>query len=88
MTWNAPSPNGQGNDLLTRVVVTLWGVQGNNGVVGTQKLHGKRLEDLERLKRDIELVFRALRWLGLGVTALIGFMLSDTVSTVLAGLVR
>lgn len=71
------SDNSWKDVLLARLQDAMWGYNGTNGVVGSTKDHGRRIEHLEQWKRDIDLLKEFVRWLALGLVALGGLLLSD-----------
>lgn len=88
---NDPQSLGTWQDVvwaIMRLQDTTWGHHGDNGLVGTQKAHAKRLEALEGFQKQLGTLYEMARWIALGVAALAAFLLSDPVSTVLAKIWR
>jgi len=69
-----------------RLTDAMWGVHRNNGVIGTLKDHTRRLENLELWRQEITTLREFARWIALGITVLIGWMLTDPAARVLAKL--
>ena len=76
------------NDYRPDPVQTLWqavfGLDGTNGLRGTQAKHGERLDALEATARDVRLIWTTVRWLALGISTLIGFALSNPIGEAIA----
>lgn len=76
------------HDMITRLTLTMWGVAGNNGVVGTQRDHTTRIAALEQFKKEIQALRETARWIALGVCALIGWAITDPAAAVIARVAR
>lgn len=78
-------------DMETRERVwTLWwtvfGIDGTNGLRGTQQAHAKRLDKLERFESDLRLLGSLTRWTALAVGTVIGVLASGPAGQIVAAL--
>ena len=78
----------QNLDPVSRLIITVWGLTGNNGLTGTVKEHEVRLKSLETFTAELRQIRDAIKWMGLGLFALIGWALTDPVAAVIARVVR
>jgi hypothetical protein len=77
--WPPSPPNWQRSDLayrVTRLEVVVLGVDGTNGIRGTQRLLDGRIKQLEKsaeaASTQADLAMKFLRWLGIVGIVLIG----------------
>jgi len=82
MTSNPPP--WPGADPLHTLWVVVFGPTGDNGIRGTQLDHQRRLEALESHAQQIDTIWRVISWIGLGVSGLLGLVLSGPVGEALA----
>jgi len=75
-------------DPVSRLIIAVWGLTGNNGLTGTSKDHETRIRALETFAAEIRQIRDGIRWLALGLLALIGWAMTDPVATVIARVVR
>ncbi len=77
---------GDYESLVDRLAAQVWGFSGRNGLAGTQKDHEARLEKLELFRTEVMMLWAVVRWLSLGLLALVGLMSSDMVARLLVNL--
>ena len=87
MSDQSRRPSG-GYDWQTMVSMAIWGINGQNGLTGTSKDHEQRIKNLEAFKSEIQTVREIARWCLLGLSAVIGWLLTDPASKILAALLR
>jgi hypothetical protein len=82
-------------ERLHAVSMALWGVDGQNGLSSKVRNHDRRLTGIEdrlsaydQAQLQIRTVWATARWIGLGVAALIGFIMTTPVATFLANVWR
>jgi len=96
MAWDPRSERGRypsgpehsDHDTLVKVTLTLWGVNGTNGIAGTVKEHAERLKVLEQFSRDLHVIKDLGRWVLLGVSSLVAWLVSDPVAKAIAKVVK
>jgi hypothetical protein len=64
-------------DITSRIIVAIWGLDGTNGLIGTQRKQESRIQRLEQFREEIRTLWAFVRWLSLGIVALIGFLSTD-----------
>ena len=82
-----PQSSSNSWNLSERIVVlwsTIYGLDGSNGLNGTQKNHALRIAVLEAWVSQINTIARLVWWLALGLLSLSGFLLSDPAARLLA----
>lgn len=77
-----------GYDWRTMVSMAIWGVTGTNGLTGTSKDHEARIKKLEMFQSEIQTVRDIARWCLLGLSAVIGWLLTDPVAKIVAVFLR
>lgn len=87
MSDQSPRPS-SGYDWQTMVSMALWGVNGANGLAGTSKDHEARLKQLEAFKSEIQTVREIARWCLLGLSAVIGWLLTEPAAKIISALLR
>lgn len=63
---------------------TIFGLDGSNGLRGTQQLHGRRLDKLERFESDLRLLGTVTRWTALAVGTVVGILASGPAGQIVA----
>ena len=77
-----------GYDWRTMVSMALWGVTGQNGLTGTSKDHEVRIKRLEAFQSEIQTVREIARWCLLGLSAVIGWLLTEPAAKVIGAILR
>jgi len=67
---------------------TVYGVDGTNGLRGTQQRLVSRVEMLEAYHAKIDLIWKVVQWLGLGVLTALGSLLSAPVAEIVSRLLH
>lgn len=68
--------------------MALWGVNGSNGLAGTVKSHSERLEILEQFNRDLRVIKDLARWILLGITSLVAWLISDPIAKAIGKVIK
>jgi hypothetical protein len=83
------------SERVQTLSVALWGIDGRNGVLSKSREHQARLDRIDarlsaydQTQMQIRTVWATLRWMGLGLFALIGFLLTTPVAEFVANIVR
>ena len=65
---------------------SIYGVDGSNGIRGTQQAHSRRLDKLERFESDLRLLGSLTRWTALALGTVIGVLASGPAGQIVAAL--
>ena len=73
-------------DRVSTLWWTVFGIDGTNGLRGTQRDHAKRIGKLERFEADIRLLWSLARWSALAIGTVVGIMASGPAGQIIAAL--
>lgn len=75
-------------NAVIRLTDAVFGHHRQRGLIDDVRRQGKRLDELERFKREIILLWELVRWLILSLATLVGFLLSPSAGEMLGRLTK
>ena len=78
MSSHKPSQDSSSSgERMSQMWFALFGMDGTNGLRGTQRIHGKRLDRIEKWRNEVETLVKLSRWMALALAGLMSFLMSD-----------